>query len=87
MSCETCTACGGENGHRRLVCGEADTALLEACREALGRRNMGCCGELSANWCLVCQDEILVLARLNERLGVPPGSASPESGRALSAER
>ena len=45
-----------------------DPALLEACRTALSRRSLGCCGEKSDRWCLMCQDELLVLARLDERL-------------------
>jgi len=74
--------CPEDRGHA-----DADTALLEACRAALGRRNMGCCGEKSANWCLMCQDELLVLDRLSERLGVPPAGGAPVSDPSLSADR
>jgi len=107
-----CTSCGRPE-HGSLACAtisdtlttpqqRADTALLEACREALGtnskrmlawRQNLDLwfddpkLKELIRHMRNQCEANYRVQDRLNERLGVPPDSASPVSDPSLNAER
>jgi len=65
--------------------------LLAACREWIQEAAIAGHEEYHSgdeyDLCTECADAHTLLARLNERLEVPHGSASPVSGPPLSAER